>query len=114
MIKSDAPIMQAIYEEDEVEVSPERREFLAVKGRILYSKYCGTKGNGICAVSFAEYHVWRGEYVVVRDFLTYLDNQLAILHQGGDPQTQQQLDITENLVERIEALLGETVLEVEY
>lgn len=113
MIKSDAPIMQTIYQDEEVEVPPERRQFLASKGRTLYSKYCGTKGDGICAISFTEYHVWRGEYSVVRDFLVYLAAQLATLRQCDDVQTQHQITITETLVGRIEALLGEAVLEVE-
>ena len=34
-------------------LAPERRAMLANKGRRLYGKYCGTRGRGICAESFA-------------------------------------------------------------
>ena len=50
---------------DQVQVglSPEVRARLAQKGRILYGKFCGTGGRGICAESFALHHIWRGEGV---------------------------------------------------
>ena len=110
MIKTDAPIMQALYQPDEVPVAEARRAFLAQKGKILYAKYCGTKGHGICSESFAEYHIWRGEYVVARDFLGYLETQLTNLRQEAqtDLQAAFQLTITQGLVDRIKSLLGET------
>jgi hypothetical protein len=109
MIKTDTPIMQTLYQEDEVEVSSERRASLAYKGQRLYGKYCGTKGRGICAESFAEYHIWRGEYAVVRDFLVFLDGQLDQLHQSAStsPAISAQLEMTERLVGRIRYHLGE-------
>ena len=103
MIKSDAPIMQSWYEDTEIQVSPERRAFLARKGQRLYGKYCGTDGRGICAESFAEYHVWRGELVVVHDFLAFLDMQLDAV------QDTERLHMTVRLVERIRAMVEERV-----
>ena len=47
--------IQAASEKFEVELTPKRREFLAVKAERLYSKFCGLHGEGICAESFAEY-----------------------------------------------------------
>jgi hypothetical protein len=110
MIKPDALIMQTIYQDEEVEVPPERRAFLAIKGQRLYGKYCGTKGRGICAESFAEYHIWRGEYSVARDLLVYLNGRVACLRQTEmmTAEIASQLDMTEGLIERITALLGET------
>ena len=114
MIKTDAPIMQSIYQPEEVSVDDDRREFLAQKGKILYAKYCGTRGHGICSESFAEYHIWRGEYVVARDFLAYLETQLTELRQQAPVDTQAafQLTITQGLFDRIQALLGETEISV--
>jgi hypothetical protein len=110
MIKKDAAIMQDSYRSWEVSVNAERRAFLARKGQLLYGKYCGTQGRGICAVSFAEYHVWRGEYVVACDFLSFLAAQAETLRQevGLDCAVADRLDITEQLIERIETLLGST------
>ncbi|MEO8611845.1 MAG: hypothetical protein ABI690_28355 [Chloroflexota bacterium] len=110
MIKPDAPNMQTIHEDEEVDVPPERRAFLAIKGQRLYGKYCGTKGRGICAESFAEYHIWRGELIIARDFLGYLNVQIAYLHQiaPSTPEIEAQLHMTEGLIERIAALLGES------
>src|SRR6185436_232419 len=110
MIKTDAPIMQALYQPEEVAVTEERRAFLAQKGKILYAKYCGTKGHGICSESFAEYHIWRGEYVVARDFLVYLESEIVSLREEAqtDSQAAFQLTMTQGLVERIQSLLGET------
>jgi hypothetical protein len=112
MIKPDAPIMQTIHQDEEVEVPPERRAFLAIKGQRLYGKYCGTNGRGICAESFAEYHIWRGELIVARDLLAYLNAQIACLHQTvpTTPEIETQLHMTEGLIERITALLGECEL----
>ena len=111
MIKTDAPIMQTLYQSDEVYVDEERRAFLAQKGKILYTKYCGTQGHGICSESFAEYHIWRGEYVVAQDFLIYLESQLTDLREQAqsNPQAAFQLSITTGLIERINLLLGEPV-----
>ena len=110
MIKTNAPIMQSLYQPDEIPVAEERRAFLAQKGKILYAKYCGTQGHGICSESFAEYHIWRGEYVVARDFLVYLEAQLVSLREEAqtDPQVAFQLTITQGLVDHIQSLLGET------
>ncbi len=109
MIKSDAPMIQEAFQISEVIVSPERRAFLAQKGRLLYGKYCGTHGRGICSESFAEYHIWRGELVVVGDFLVFLKTQIESLREKAesDVNAADQLSITEQLVERIEALLEE-------
>ncbi len=109
MIKSDAPVMQEVFQISEVTVSPERRAFLALKGRLLYGKYCGTHGRGICSESFAEYHIWRGELVVVRDFLAFLKAEIEPLRQKSetDVNVADQFTITEQLIERIEALLEE-------
>ena len=114
MIKTDAPVMQALYQSDEVAVDASRRAFLAQKGQILYAKYCGTQGHGICSESFAEYHIWRGEYVVVQDFLVYLDAQLIDLNEQSQSNLQAafQLSITQGLVDRIKSLLGEVLSEV--
>jgi hypothetical protein len=113
MIKTDAPIMQSIYQPDEVLVDDARRKFLANKGMVLYAKYCGTRGHGICSESFAEYHIWRGEYIVARDFLAYLEIQLTDLRQQAKHDTQAafQLTITQGLFDRIHALLGETEMQ---
>lgn len=102
--------MQSLYQPDEVSVDEERRAFLAQKGKILYAKYCSTKGHGICSESFAEYHIWRGEYVVVQDFLIYLEAQIIGLQDKSSYNSQAafQLIITEGLVDRINSLLGET------
>lgn len=104
--------MQTLYQQDEVLVDDNRRTFLAQKGRILYAKYCGTRGYGICSESFAEYHIWRGEYVIARDFLTYLEMQVADLGTQATRDTQAafQLTITQGLFDRIRALLSETEL----
>ena len=107
MIKSDAMIMQTMYSEHEIVVAPERRAFLATKGKLLYSKYCDTSGKGICAESFAEYHLWRGEYVVVRDLLVFLQEQEVILQL--EPDKAYQLEITRQLIQRIEHQLHDTI-----
>ena len=109
MIKPDAPIMQTIHQDEEVEVPPERRAFLAIKGQRLYGKYFGTNGRGICAESFAEYHIWRGELVIARDLLAYLNTQIACLRQTtSTPAIESRLHMTAGLIERIAALLGES------
>ena len=109
MIKTNAPIMQTLYQPDEVPVAEERRTFLAQKGKILYAKYCGTRGHGICSESFAEYHIWRGELVIARDFLVFLDAQVQVLLRTSPctQEIQQQLAMTEGLIERIRGHLGE-------
>lgn len=61
-------------------LAPERRAMLAEKGRRL----CGTRGRGICAESFAVYHLGRGEAVVAADLLAYLETQAAA---GQDAMT---------------------------
>jgi hypothetical protein len=104
MIKSDAAIMQSMFQPDEVEISAERRVALARKGQALYGKYCGLHGKGICAESFAEYHAWRGEYCVVRDFLDFLYSHAEMLKAVADIERH---EITEQLIQRLEMLLGE-------
>jgi len=115
MIKTEASFTQLIRQDNEVEITAERRESLARKGQVLYGKYCGTGGRGICAESFAEYHIWRGEYIVARDFLIFLSGQVATLNQTS-PKTadaQELLAMTYKLINRIETLLGEPVIEAE-
>src|SRR5258707_10397860 len=108
MIKTDAVVMQAAFQSSEVTISAERRASLARKGQILYGKYCGTHGEGICSESFAEYHIWRGELVVARDFLIFLKTQRNLLQQTEsfesrfDRRAAEQLRITEGLIQRIE------------
>ena len=86
----------------EVEVSAERRAQMAIKGRRLYGKYCGLNGEGICAESFAEYHIRRGELIIARDFLAYLEEVVADLEV--QPAT---LLMTRRLIQRIRRTLGE-------
>ena len=81
------------------ELTDERRAQLAHKGQLLYGKYCGLDGKGIYAESFAEYHMLRGEHVVVTDFLEFLRCALNI--ETGPARIQ----ITEQLIRRIEAML---------
>ena len=66
------------------ELSPEARARLALKGRILYAKSCGTDGKGICAESFALHHIWRGEGEVARDLLAFLETEVVAL-RDHDP-----------------------------
>ncbi|GEM_PF-923733 len=115
MIKPDAPIMQELRQDDEIAVSTERRDALVRKGEALYDKYCGTRGCGICAESFAEYHIWRGEYSVARDFLVFLDAQLTALRDIVAPSAEEaeQQRMTEGLITRIQALLGEEIVSVQ-
>ena len=68
-------------------LAPERRAMLADKGRRLYGKYCGTRGRGICAESFAVYHLGRGEGVVAADLLAYLEAQTAAPGAGHHAMT---------------------------
>ncbi len=63
----------------EVAISPERRTRLAVKGQILYGKFCGTGGLGICAESFALHHIRLGEPTVARDLVAFLDERIDAL-----------------------------------
>ncbi len=93
-------IMQEIRQDDEISVSAERRASLSHKGEALYGKYCGTGGRGICAESFAEYHIWRGEYSVARDFLVFLDTQLTGLKETTTPSAEdvEQQHMTETLI----------------
>lgn len=87
----------------DVELTEKRRTQLALRGELLYGKYCKLNGNGICAESFAEYHALRGEYVVVIDFLDFLNAQL------DQPLNPTKLEITQQLIYRVEALLSEFV-----
>ncbi len=82
----------------ETALSPEQRERLAHKGRLLYGKFCGTEGRGICAQSFALYHIWRGEGEVARDLLAFLDATIGAL-RVDDPDGR--LALTLELAARI-------------
>jgi len=84
------------------ELTPHRREVLAVKGRRLYGKYCGSSGRGICAESFACYHLDRGQPLVAADLLAWLRERLNAL-ELADPDDRRAM--TEGLVGRIEAHL---------
>lgn len=108
MIKPDSAYMQSIRHDEEVDVSAERRAELAYKGERLYFKYCGTKGTGICAESFAEYHIWRGEYVVARDLLRFLVGRADHLRARPGAQAAAQLAMTDQLIVNVENLLGES------
>ena len=66
------------------ELSPEARARLALKGRILYTKFCGTDGKGTCAESFALHHIGRGEGEVARDLLAFLETEVTAL-RDHDP-----------------------------
>jgi hypothetical protein len=89
------------------EISSERRETLAAKGRKLYGKFCGTGGRGICAESFAVYHIGRGECLVAEDLITYL--QAVVLElELSDPHNR--LAATRGLIERISQHLQESDL----
>lgn len=69
------------------ELGPERRAALADKGRRLYGKFCGTGGRGICAESFAVYHIGRGESAVAEDLALYLGCEVALL-ESADPDAR--------------------------
>lgn len=84
----------------------ERREKLAEKGRSLYGKFCGTGGRGICAESFAVYHLGRGETVVVQDLVSFLENEVRQLCES-DPEAR--LEATRGLAQRIRGHLAETI-----
>lgn len=79
-------------------LSQEERARLALKGRLLYGKFCGTDGRGICAESFALYHLWRGEPEVARDLLAFLDDEAESLRHE-DPSGR--LALTEELANRL-------------
>ena len=82
----------------QMELTPERRALLARKGRILYGKYCGTGGRGICAESFALHQLRQGDVEVVDDLLRFLDAQLVALREH-DPE--ELASMTEGLAERV-------------
>jgi hypothetical protein len=84
-------------------MTPERRARLAEKGRLLYGKFCGTKGRGICAESFAVYHINRGEEEVARDLLAFLEARLEVLRRD-DPDDR--LALTADLADRVRRHLG--------
>ncbi len=86
------------------EVTPERREMLAEKGRRLYGKYCGTGGRGICSESFAVYHIGRGESVVAADLLVYLEGRAEEL-VAADPDGRGPM--TRGLIGRVRRHLAE-------
>ena len=82
----------------DVQLTAEDRARLAHKGRLLYAKFCGTNGRGICAESFALYHIWRGEGDVARDLLTFLETQIEAL-RDRDPEGR--LALTSELASRL-------------
>lgn len=86
------------------ELTPHRRAVLADKGRRLYGKFCGTGGRGICAESFAVYHIGRDEAVVAEDLISYLDGVVSGLERA-DPHGR--LAATRGLVGRIRRHLAE-------
>lgn len=105
MYKPDRNWFIRATENFEVELTDTRRIKLVLKSELLYGKYCRLNGNGICAESFAEYHMLRGEYIVVSDFLNFLQNRLTT-------QTNPQIiKITQELIQRVEALLFEASIE---
>ena len=65
------------------EVDPARRVSLAAKGRRLYGKFCGTGGRGICAESFAVYHIGRGEPSIAEDLADYLSLEVTRLEAAA-------------------------------
>lgn len=87
-----------------VVISPERRASLAAKGRLLYGKYCGTDGRGICAESFAVFHIGRGEAAVAEDLLAFLEGRREQL-EADDPDGR--LAMTRGLIERVRGHLAE-------
>ena len=82
----------------ENELATDRRSMLADKGRLLYGKFCGTGGRGICAESFAVFHIGRGEAVVAEDLVAYLNDVVAEL-QVSDPHNR--LSATLGLLARV-------------
>jgi hypothetical protein len=84
--------------EIETEIDPVRRARLIAKGRILYGKYCGTDGRGICAESFALHHIRLGEPIVARDLLDFLEATIDNLSMN-DPDGR--LAMTEALAVRV-------------
>ena len=79
-------------------ISQADRARLALKGRLLYGKFCGTDGRGICAESFALFHIWRGESEIAEDLLAFLESQIEALKRD-DPSGR--LALTEELAARI-------------
>ena len=90
-------------DEIKVETTPGRRALLARKGEILYGKFCGTKGRGICAESFALHQLRLGNVEAVADLAGFLDRQLATLREC-DPDGL--LAMTADLAGRIRRLLA--------
>lgn len=97
-----------VYELCEVdkELTPDRRAMLAAKARRLYGKYCGTGGRGICAESFAVYHIGRGEIAVAEDLIVYLDGVVAELKQADQ---HGHLAATHGLARRIRQHLADAI-----
>lgn len=94
----------------DLELTPQRRALLAHKGKLLYGKYCGTRGRGICAESFAIYQLQQGNRSVVVDFLGYVQEQLSKL-QSSDPAGQ--LLMTRELIRRLEQHLEDGLEEID-
>jgi hypothetical protein len=89
-----------------MDISPERRRMLAIKGQRLYHKDCRTDGTAICALSFVGHHIGRGESVVVEDFLAFLREQVEFLSQQPEStDTRHRLKLTMKLIERVEEQL---------
>ena len=91
--------MDAIHEP----LTPERRTMLGQKGRTLYGKYCGTGGRGICAESFAVYHLDKGEFAPVHDLLAFLKRQIEQLrHNDPDGRLAMTMGLAERICKRID------------
>jgi hypothetical protein len=84
--------------EEDHRTQAHRNAMLAEKGKRLYRKYCGTGGRGICAESFAVYHIGRGEEFVAADLADHLDREIAAFEQS-DPHRR--LEATRGLAARI-------------
>jgi hypothetical protein len=79
-------------------LSPEVRARLARKGQRLYAKACGGGSSDFCAESFALHHIKKGQPVVARDLLVFLEAEIERL-RGEDPHSR--LTRTANLADRI-------------
>ncbi|WZO98705.1 hypothetical protein EP7_000293 [Isosphaeraceae bacterium EP7] len=86
------------------DLDPAEQARLALKGRVLYGKFCGEGGQGTCAEGFARHQIQQGRPQVARDLLTYLDARLLAL-RDHDPDHSRA--ITEHLAARIRQHLAD-------
>ncbi len=68
------------------------------KGTLLYAKSCGARGRVACAEGFAIHQLQIGNEEVARDFLRFLEDQLAELERGDREDLR---GLTEGLIARI-------------